>query len=326
MRVAVSPYHLTTREPAAVTAFLLGSSVVTMLPAPLSGGERERAERVAFRVPRYLDFMESWRWTVPLWSEGVIGAEWDGDVAADEVRAVWDLIAGDERLRPLRGLMRPQAFASDEAFLDAMAADLLKGGPDPSFTVPVAAGLDRFASRHGIVVVRSEPVSLVQKAEERLGRRVFVVAIPVLLQASAHGFLAARGLLEEELDGLRSAIAALADVAERGDSNGHISAAERGLSVASKAYAGAFEANREAILRPEGRDEDDVRTVDGMVTITGMFMPMDAALVSSLSAVRTLAPSLGSAQASSSSLPVPVKQARDVFTLLVKVMGRPAKR
>ena len=37
MLIAVSPYHMTTREPAAMAALLLASRVVTILPTPEVG-------------------------------------------------------------------------------------------------------------------------------------------------------------------------------------------------------------------------------------------------------------------------------------------------
>jgi hypothetical protein len=325
MRLAVSPYHLTTREPAAVTAFLLGSAVVTLLPALASGAERKSMERLAASGPRYLDFMESWRWTIPLWNAGVIGADWEGKTPADEVKVVCGLIAGDDRFGPLRRLMKPEVFETDERYLDAMAADLLKGGPDPCFTVPVAAGLDRFATRHGLAVIRSEPTSVVQKAEQRLGERVFSIAMPVLLQASAERFLKARELLADELIELREAMADLADLAEAGVENGRTLDARERLAQAGRAYATGFAHHRQELLEEsDDPEEDDIRVVEGVVTLTGMFLPPDAALTSSMAAMRTIAPSLASAR-SQTNLPATAEDSRRVFTLLVKVMGRPRR-
>jgi hypothetical protein len=62
MLVAVSPYHLTTREPAAIAALLLADRVVTLLPGP----DRRGAELAAERLPHYLDFVLTWEWSVPL--------------------------------------------------------------------------------------------------------------------------------------------------------------------------------------------------------------------------------------------------------------------
>jgi len=300
-----------------------------MLPTSLAGGGRERAERAASLVPRYLDFMQSWRWTVPLWNAGVIGAELEGEAAASEVRAICNIIAEDDRFSPLRRLMKPELFETDERYLDAMAADLLKGGPDPSLTVPVAAGMDRFATRHGLAVVRSEPTSVVQKAEERLAERLFAFAIPVLLQASGSRYLLARDLLERELSELRSAIGELADLAEAGDSNGQTVAARERLAQAARAYAAEFAAKRNQLLGElEDDDEEDVRVIDGMVTITGMFLPSDAALTSSVNAMRTISPALArpATHGESQRMPVLAANCRRVFTLLVRVMGKPKRR
>src|SRR5262245_7272785 len=113
MRIAVSPYHLTTKEPAATAAFLLGESVVTMLPAPFNG-DRQHAEDLSTRIPKYLDFIQSWRWTVPLWNAGVVASAVGGQDAVEDVRAVCARIATDERFGPLRPLMKPELFDTEE--------------------------------------------------------------------------------------------------------------------------------------------------------------------------------------------------------------------
>jgi hypothetical protein len=323
MRVAVSPYHLTTREPAAAAALLLGSSVVTMLPGPGEGG-RSGAEAAALRVPKYLDFMQSWRWSVPLWNAGVIGAAWGGEEISGDVRSVCDQIAVDERLRSLRAFLRPELLESGERYLDAVARDVLKGGPDPGVCVPVAAGLDRFAGRHGLFVFRSEPASVAQKAEARLGEKVFSFGLPVLLQASAERYLLARDLLEPQLDDLRAAMAGLGGLGLAGESNGRLAPAQADLQRAARAYASAFEDLRARLVgRPESDDEEDIRIVDGTVIVTGMLMPAGAALTSSIAAMRALSPALAAAPANPGNLPVHAPESGQRFiTVLVRVVGR----
>jgi hypothetical protein len=336
MRVAVSPYHLTTREPAATAALLLGSSVVTMLPSPGAGdgGEegqghgrahcRSLAEAAALSVPRYLDFMQSWRWSVPLWNAGVIGAACRGEEIARDVRTVCDQIAADDRLRSLRAFTRPELLESGERYLDAVARDVLKGGPDPGICVPVAAGVDRFAGRHGLFVFRSDPSSIAQKAEARMGQKVFSVAIPVLLQASAERYLLARDLLEPQLDDLRAAMTGLADLALAGETNGHVAPAQIALQKASRAYAAAFEDLRPQLTSgPRSDDEDDIRIIDGTVIITGMLMPSDAALTSSIAAMRALSPALAASPANPRNLPATTHQPDQPFiTVMVRVLGK----
>ena len=195
MDIVVSPYHLTTREAPAMAALQVASRVVTMMPTPFSGVSRRDVEGAARTAPRYREFMASWRWSGPLWEAGVIAPHHEGFDAAEHVRLAFDRIAADARYAPLRPLMKPHVFESEREYLQAVAGDVLKGGPDPAITVPVAAGIDRFAARHGLAVARAHPTSISQRAEARLGERLLALAIPALTQASADRILALRALL-----------------------------------------------------------------------------------------------------------------------------------
>jgi hypothetical protein len=60
MLIVASPYHLTTREPAAMAALLLARQVVTLLPTPLEGAGSSREAMAAARcVPTYRALVES---------------------------------------------------------------------------------------------------------------------------------------------------------------------------------------------------------------------------------------------------------------------------
>jgi hypothetical protein len=325
MLIAVSPYHITTREPAAAAALLLGRGVVTLLPAPFEGTGRDQVEDLAARVPRYLEFMKSWRWTMPLWEAGVVRAGLHGEDAAADVRAVCESIDADERFSRLRLLMRPELWDSEEGYLDAVARDLLKGGPDPGITVPVAAGLDRFATRHGLAVARSTPTSVVQRAEAKLGRRLFAVAAPVLLQAEGERLLEAREILEPELEDLRLAIEGLAGL-DPLTANGELHEGQAQLMAASRAYAVAFEEHREMLTQPD--DADDLHVMTGMVSLTGMMLPSDAVLTSSMTAMRAISPVLGPAQSRPTNLPATLAAGQELrfLTIIVKVVGKSARR
>ncbi len=316
MLVAVSPYHLTTREPAAMAALLLAERVVTLLPGP--GAGRSAAERAVERVPHYLDFMLSWEWSVPLWESGVVAGAADGLNAEVDVRAAHARIATDERLSRLRALMRPGLLDTEEGYLDAVARDLLRGGPDPAITVPLAAGIDAFAVRCGAAVARSHPTSVVQVAESRLGRRVFAFAAPVLLQASAERMIEARELLEPELTELRAAVGGMTNPALRTNGHEKMDPAER-LEAAAAIYAKAFDRLREELLTS---DRDEPRVVDGVVAITGMTLPPDAVFTASLAAIGAGAGAEPRDAGAHGAL-APAQ----VLPLLVKVMGRvPASR
>lgn len=284
--------------------------------------------------------MMSWQWSVPLWQAGVICSQIEGDEQGlpSDVRAAFEQIAADDRYASLRTLMKPDVFDADDVYLEAVARDLLKGGPDPGITVPVAAGLDRFALRHRAAVARSAPTSVVQKAEEQLGDRLFTIVIPILLQASADRLLEARELLEPQLVALREAIDAhfMPTTAHNGAArNGSASHAPSGLTEAAAAYTRAFEEHREDLLAPD--EDDDARIIESAAAITALSLPADAVLTSSLAALRTLSPGLTRSTSRPAS-PPPIGSARPrppvpgplpntlasprVLTLMVRILGR----
>jgi hypothetical protein len=325
MLIAVSPYHITTREPAAIAAFLLARGVVTLMPAPFAGSQRDQVEAAAANVPRYLEFMNTWRWTMPLWEAGVVRSALHGEDAVQDVRAVCEQIEADEQFSRLRLLMRPELWETEERYLDAVARDLLKGGPDPGITVPVAAGMDRFAMRHGLAVARSSPRSVAQRAEARLGERLFAVGVPVLLQASGERLLAARELLEPELEDLRDVVDSLS-LMDPSTANGELDSGRARLMEAARAYTAAFEEHREDLTRVD--DGDELHILTGTVSLTGMMLPSDAVLRSSMTAMRAISRALGPAPVRSTNLPATLEDAHDVrfLTILVKVIGNPPRR
>lgn len=308
-----------------MAALLLAERTVTLMPSPR--GSREEIEQAAAESPEYLRFMETWAWSMELWNEGVLssGLE-DGDDALADLHHAWKLLQDDGRYAALRPLARTGLFESQREFLDAISRDLLRGGPDPGISLPLAAGLDRFASRRGLVVMRSAPASVAQKAEMHLGKRVFAFAAPMILQASAERLLAIRELLADELEELTLAIA---DIAES-VGGGHDPLDDPGLvgrvEHAARAYAHAFECDREAIT---AADRDDLHVIERMATFTALVLPTDAVLRSGVSAMRSLSSTRkagGRGRASGGAVEtMPILAdalgARHVLSLIVKPLG-----
>jgi hypothetical protein len=284
MLAAVSPYHLTTREPPAMAALLLAERAVTFMPAPR--GSRVDIERAASATPEYVRFMETWAWSLPLWSGGVLASALDdGDDAMGDMLTAWRQLESDERYAPLRPLARTGLFETEAEYLTAVSRDLLRGGPDPGISLPLAAGVDRFAARRGLVVMRSAPMSVAQKAEQHLGRRVFAFAAPMLVQASAEHLLAARDRLAGELEELAEAIGQVASLVGAGaEAEAERDAVAR-TELAARAYADAFEAAREELA---ARDRDDLHVIERMATFAAVSLPVDAVLRSGVSAMRIL--------------------------------------
>lgn len=306
----VSPYHLTTREPAALVTLQLAERAVTLLLAPVSretGTVEEMAGAMAEarRSAVYRRYMSSWEWAEVLFREGVLSSVSGGDDPVDDVRRVCARLATDDGLGGLARYARPELFADDRVFLQAASADVLKAGPDPGVSVPIAAGLDSFAAGRGLVVARSSAISVAQKAESRLGRVVFRVAVPALLQASAERVMLVRALLDRPREELALAVSR----AFEGED-------PAGVRAAADAYARAFETERADICSPPGRDEmDEVRLIVGETALVGMELPADAVLRSSMMA-------LGPAGAGATG-GAPAETGERVRALVVRPLGRP---
>lgn len=316
MDIAVSPYHLTTREPAAMAALLLGDHVITMIPTPFSGAGPDSLGRAVDRVPAYLDMMNSWGWCRELWMRGVVRAEVDGEDAVDDVRTSCRRISGEADLAPLRAFMHDDLFSDEEAYLRAVSRDILRGGPDPAVCVPVSAGLDRFAARHGLIVARSEPVSVAQRAEDDFAIRLGAVAVPMMLQAGGDALERARDILQGPLDSLRDAIDAVA----HGDSDqpGGESEHRVALRDAAKTYADEFTRRRDHL-----RGEDhETQIIEGLVSLTFVRMPSDAVIRASLSAARAMLRRPAATAATTLPAVYDDVESLPVTAMIVRVVGR----
>ncbi|MCC6428180.1 MAG: hypothetical protein IT435_15330 [Phycisphaerales bacterium] len=287
MSVVVSPYHLTTREPVAIASLLLAERVVTLMPAPFRTLRPEDLRAAAASLPRYRKFVESWQWTEALWqSGGIVSSVGDTD-GVDEVRRVCaDLLTGEHAA--LMPLMRGDLFDDEREYLDAVAADVLKGGPDPGICVPLSAGLDRLGTRHGLMVARSPAVSVAQRAEEAMGKRLFAFSAPVLTQGSGELLVDVREDAAEMLDPLRSELAEIAEMTADGriDDGDAVGVQARRIAEAARdVNAELGELMEQAV---GSSDRDDVRAIAGVATVMGLLLPVDAVLRSSSRAAQAM--------------------------------------
>lgn len=272
MIVAISPYLLTTREPAALVALLLADHAVTVVPSPEGVATREAVGYAAGSIPSYLELLESWSWSKPLWEAGVIGSEFDGEDAIGDIRAALVEIETDDRFAAMRPLMHAALEDTGEVYLRRFADDLLKAGPDPAISVPVAAGIDRYAGRLGLAVARGEPASVAAKQEAGLMRTVARFAMPALMQTGGQRLLVAREELGPQLDELRDSIG-------EGDEGAMRSAAAQ-LTAA---------ADRIADDLTRVTDPEEPRTILGTASVTLAELPVEAVQRSScLAASRML--------------------------------------
>lgn len=316
MLAAVSPYHVTTHELPLMAALLLAERVVTLLPVPPEGVAREDVRKAVVGNPRYFRLLDSWRWTTPLWRAGVVSSVHGEADAIEDVRACNEALTREEHWKPMRPFLHPDLLSAEDRFLDRVCADMLKGGPDPGVSVPIVAGLDAFASRHGLVAIRAGTGleapgsaargSVAQRAESRLGETLFSAAMPILTQASAETVLRARKMLAKPLQKLHAVI----DVAV---TKGGAEAA-KAVREAAKAYAAAFESERAKLLKTA---PGETRTTAEYVTLTCRRLPLQAAAMSSVAAVRHV-----SGQGSKAAVaPVAEKAGATVTTIIVNPMS-----
>lgn len=277
MHIAVSPYHLTTREIPALVALLLADTVETILPVPAGEMTESRLRELALSAPRYRGMLDSWEWCMPLFHAGVVSAPGDQDLGPlADVRRAFQRVREEPELSPLRTFVDVDRFAGDERNLDAAARDILRAGPDPAVSVPVAAGLDAYASRRGLLVARPAPSSMVQRAEMQLATTRFALSLPALAQASAECLLQARELLERQS----------LDLAEHLlDAMAHAPHDAGALRDSAQRFAERFAQVQEALLQP--REQDEIRTRLATVVVRGVVLPPGAVLRASVAAARS---------------------------------------
>lgn len=311
MDIAVSPYHLTTREAAAMAALLLGRRVLTMLPAPVEAAAQATkttgkttggiggmsALQTAATIPTYRRFVESWAWTVPLWEQGVLHYSREGETFVNDMWAVTQHIDEDDTCIALRHFTKRHDYPDDGAYLSAVAADMLKGGPDPGISLPVAAALDRFATRHGLAVARTNTrrnPSRAQQAEATLATPLATFTMPILMQASAERILHWREVLAKELSQVSQVLRRLSEqVATLHGQHGNLQAQSSNVARDVDALQRAAEVLSEAVAtRHEelfmGSKDDEVRAIETLATISCVPLPWDAVLQSSVRAIETL--------------------------------------
>jgi hypothetical protein len=306
LEALVSPYHLTTREAPAMVASLVCDSAVTFLPSPQSadGSSGSRVDLESFtdalsRSPRYRALLDSWAWCSGLWDASVFSATRDGYDPADHVVSACERLIADPALEPLRSLAQHELFDSVEMFLDLVSRDILRAGPNPGVSIPVAHGLDEFAFEQGMVVIRPEPASLVQRLESRRSRRIGAVSLPIVQQGDGRCVMEARDALCEPLDALRDAIEdALVHGLQRNEhdpiENIETNDERRepddegtDLAHAAQAYARAFAEIEDELARVPRHDEP--RFVAGHVTLTLASLPRGVVFSSALAAGQRLA-------------------------------------
>jgi len=203
----VSPYDVHARDAVADAAVCLLSRAVTLLPTPLEGVEPEAIAEAVEDVPAFGRLMESWRWSSPLWHAGVLTPALDASAGwpIEWVRGVAQEISeGPEGA--LRSVVGASRFEDTLAYLNSICRDLTKGGSDPGMSVPVTAGLSRYAATHGLVEFTGEHESTVSKLERRRMRPLGRVTLAVPRLMDGEEVIAVRERAGAELEAMGEAL------------------------------------------------------------------------------------------------------------------------
>lgn len=322
MRIVLGPYDLTSPSAAASVALMLGSSdggVITLAPSPLEGDAPEGMRTADSDAPRYLRLLEAWRWTGPLWRAGLLAADQEGASPLEDIRAVVHRIGADPQTAALRALGGAGLFSDPQQYLETLSRDLLRGGGDPAVSIPLAAGMERFAARHGLPLVRLANSSLASRIDKRSGLAIARFSIPAIVGPAAVGFLELHRRLTPPLDDLRAALQTLF-AQPPGEPGGH----NDRLAASCREFAAAFTRTAREILEVSAREGEAARIAELAVTVS--LAPVGAGLEAAHQAAGLLAPVVSAERRSETSTAPRESGASTALNLprLVVLTARPA--
>ena len=289
MRLVLGPYDLVSPSAAAAVALMLGADdggVVTLAPAPLEGESAEALRSAADRAPRFWQLLDSWRWTTPLWRAGLLVGDCDGDAPLEDIRAICARIGADPKAGPLRALGSADLFSNPQAYLETLSRDLLRGGGDPSVSIPLNAGLERFAARHGLPLVRLAGGSLSARLDKRSSIPIARFTVPMITGAAPVGYLEARKRLTRELAALRSTLQTIIALtpAEAGAHGPR-------LAECCREFAESFHESVREVLNASAHAGEPARLAEVAVTVS--LAPVGATLDDVNRAAEALGPAPG---------------------------------
>lgn len=281
----ISPYELAPPSLGTLAALMLAGDaqgIATLLPAPseLAPGATALAPEDS---PRLLRLMEHWSWSAPLWRSGLLRSSASGARVLDAVMDACAQIGQDERYADLRPLVGPHLSAGGAAALEALAGDLLRGGGNPTFSVPIGAGLEALAARTGAVLVRDAPRAAAARGHGALGAGLRF-SLPVLKTKSLAALSALRDLARPELEALRAALGAgLSGAACDPPARGGTPIA---LREAGDRFAQAFGKILPRVIEAADREGEPARAAEA--TLIESRVPFGSALGAAVRAVRSL--------------------------------------
>jgi len=283
MHAVISPYELQPLTPGASAALTLCDSVTTLLPGP------DTADITAARdhAPRFRQLLDAWSWTTPLWRSTLLRPTYNAESPLSDIRDTCRRILDTPALASLAPLISATRFENPDEYLDAVCRDLLRGGADPSISIPLAAGLERFAARHQLLLFATPAGSVSGRLESRAARPLFKLKLPLIAAQSATAIDFLRNNLAAPIATLRRIIDALPS--QIASSPTIPPAALQALDDAQASYTAAFNASLEP-LSILTRKSDREAKVGLFASLTCVALDPDASLLATARAAQALSP------------------------------------
>lgn len=295
LQLVLSPYETARTSEAACAAAMLGAErggVLVLRPAPPESGGAEAARELASRSPMFSRLLDRWRWAGSLWKTGVFRSAVDGDdLPRAMARAHAEMLA-DPAFSSARPLLKNAPFEQPNRLIETLSAEILRGGADPAFTLPLLSAVELLAVASESPIVMGDASGAIWKSRTAAAP-AWSFSFPMLIDADSAELLHFREELVEPLDRLRSALVSAINALRAGHTEGRTD-----VRLAAEAYAKEF--GRAIEASPARSGKPLITTVSASMSYTGKAARLAASRMSRFaSPVAVEAPpaaSLGKAQ------------------------------
>ncbi len=311
LTAVVSPYDVSARSVACFGAVLLCDRVVTLLPAPHEGTDPEAIRSAVEESPRFLEFMESWRWSRALWQAGLISTTDGAATLLEDIEAVCERIEHDDTFAPLHGLVHAAVLEETRSYLNVLCRDLMTGGGDPRTSVPVSAAAERFAARRRALLFRPEITSLAGRIETTSIQPVCAFSMPILAAASGEHCINLRRLLTEQLTAVQEGFEQVLE-----NPPGRRAGVPEAMREPLREYDACFHEYYDELVGSRGEDEFRARAIHASFNV-GM-LPADSTLRAAAKAAHVLRRGRTSRQRSVAALQTSALGAASAITVTVR--------
>lgn len=214
LKLALSPYDLTTRSRSAALSLLLADATCTLSPADL-GDPADKTDQGAseLHAVSMLEFARHWSWTRELWDSGALDASLAPDFA-EQSRMAWERLAAGPLIAFTRRAKAPAATASPPPPLDAarLIRDIARGrggeggGRDPAVRLAIESGILRVCAQLGLAMARDAGDSVLDRLIERASQPMARLTLPIPDAIDEESITDLRRFLAEPIAPLRAAL------------------------------------------------------------------------------------------------------------------------